>query len=433
MDQTNAPRQDAPEVDAATYWFSLSGLPLSEAMLACAARGRHGWIADRTCSERGSSVAAGGSTKVVLAAMAASAGLAVATFAAGVYTGSSAMMAAGVQALIATSHQALLLIGGYRAQRSPDARDPIGQHQDLQFWAVVVAVLLFSLGAGVVLYDGVQSVMHPRPIYRPDVNCIILGIGLLLGGVFTVIALRACKRTRGDRPWWAAMRASKTPSLFIVVLEQLAAMAGLLIALVGVVVAQVGGLVIADGIASIAIGLILAWVAAVAAIEVRALLMAGVADAALQSGVIDVIGAEVGAGGVLAINEIRTMQWGATSVLVAVSIELADGMPAQDVEALYGRLDRTLRDRFPDVRQFFLEAQSADDNVRSLPTSGKSTAPLAASQAPGTAAGTHRRELMSDSQAELAGPGGGVAQSAPTQPPRLRTLPAKKRRKKRRR
>ena len=235
-------------------------------------------------------MASSGSKKVVLIALAANLGIALAKFAAAAWTRSSAMLSEAIHSLVDTSNQALLLYGLARSQRPADARHPFGYSKELYFWSFVVAVLLFSMGAGVSIYEGITKLRDPHPISDFWINYIVLGIALALEGVSAYKALSEFGARRGSRGWFAALRASKDAALFTVVLEDLAAVTGLLIALVALLCVQHLGWDRADAIASIAIGLLLASVAAFMSVEIKSLLVGEAANPKVQAGIEAIFG-----------------------------------------------------------------------------------------------------------------------------------------------
>lgn len=320
-------------------------------------------------------MAAGGSTTVVLFALGANFGIACAKFAAAAWTGSSAMLSEAIHSLVDTSNQGLLLYGIKRSAKPADALHPFGYSRELYFWSFVVAVLLFSLGAGVALYEGVEKLLHPHPITDPHINYIVLGIAIALEGLSTFKALEEFNKRRGRTAAITALRSSKDPALFTVVLEDLAALTGLMIALAGVMAAHLLGIEQADGIASIAIGIILAMVAAFMCIEIKPLLVGEAADADVQAGLYGIFAARTGDKLPLKrVNEVRTMHLGAEDILLAASVELNPGQSAEQVMAATAEIEETIQNTYPAVRRVFIEVQSEGDYQR-LEVAHNGTAP----------------------------------------------------------
>ncbi len=322
-------------------------------------------------------MAAEGSTRVVLIALTCNFAIAVSKFIAAAYTGSSAMLSEAIHSLVDTSNQALLFHGIKRAARPADTRHPFGYAKELYFWSFVVAILLFSLGSGVSIYEGVEKLLHPHPISNPEVNYAVLGVALALEGVSTWQALKAFNATRNGERAVTALRRSKDPAMFTVLLEDVAALAGLVVALAGISAAHLIGLEWADGVASVVIGLILASVAAFLAVEIKSLLIGESASPEVQASIRRLLLAEGGRiGPIRAINEVRTMQLGPHDVIVAASVDMADAATAADVEAANGRLDRAIKAKHPEVRYLYIEVEAA-----------KAALEPAAAVAPGSPAG----------------------------------------------
>jgi cation diffusion facilitator family transporter len=303
----------------------------------------------------------------VLIALGANLGIALAKFLAAAWTRSSAMLSEAIHSLMDTSNQALLLYGLKRSQRPADARHPFGYSKELYFWSFVVAVLLFSMGAGVSIYEGIAKLRDPHPISDFWINYIVLLTALALESVSAHQALSEFAARRGARGWFAALRASKDAALFTVVLEDVAAVIGLLIALVALLCVQHLGWDKADAIASIAIGILLATVAAFMSIEIKSLLVGEAANPRVLAGIEEILGGEVKpAGPLIAINEIRSMHLGPEDVLVAASVDAADGIPAEKIEALTTKLERAIKTRFPEVRRLYIETQSKAGHEASI-------------------------------------------------------------------
>lgn len=302
-----------------------------------------------------------GSKTIVIIALCANFAIAVCKFLAYLWTSSSAMLSESIHSLADTSNQGLILLGLARAQRPADARHPFGYSKELYFWSFIVAIVLFSLGAGVAIYEGIKKILHPHPIQNVHINYIVLLTALVIEGFATWKAVKEFNRRRGDKEVWYALRTSKDPALFAIVLEDIAAMAGLTIALIGVFVADHFGIAEADGVASLAIGFVLASVALFMSREIRELLVGEAASPEVRRGLYDLFALEVGADKPIRhINEIRTMHLGPEDILVAASVDFHDGWPSEEVEATTERLETSIRKRFPSVRRLFVEAQSRE-------------------------------------------------------------------------
>ncbi len=306
-------------------------------------------------------MATGGSTAVVAVALACNLGIAAAKFGAAAWTGSSAMLSEAIHSLVDTGNQGLLLHGIGRARRPADARHPFGYSMELYFWSFVVAVLLFSLGAGVSIYEGVEKLIHPHPIASPEINYIILGLAFALESVSAWKAVAEFNAQRGANGALAALRATKDPALFTILLEDLAALTGLAIAFAGVAASHVFGIEAGDGAASVAIGAVLALVAVFMASEIKSMLIGEAADGAVQAGIRAVLAREAGPGRpIRAINDLRAMHLGPEDLLVTASVDFDDGLSAKDVEMASARLDQAVRARYPAARRLFLTVQSAE-------------------------------------------------------------------------
>ena len=300
-------------------------------------------------------MAAEGSNRVVLAALACNGLIAVSKFAASTITGSAAMLSEALHSVADTANQGLLLLGLRRARRPADRRHPFGYSRELYFWSFVVAILLFSMGAGVSLYEGVQKLLHPHPIEHVFVNYIVLGVAILFELASTWVAVAEFNARRGRMGPLLALRTSKDPALFTVVLEDLAALIGLLIALAGNLVADQLGWLPGDAVASIAIGCVLAGVAAFMSRETKSLLIGEAASAEVVEGVRGLIEAEAEkSGAIRRIHTIRTMHLGPQDVLATVRIDFEDTVSAARVETIVRDLEGAIKARFPEIRHLFL-------------------------------------------------------------------------------
>lgn len=302
-----------------------------------------------------------GSRTVVLAALAGNAAIAVTKFAAAYFTGSSAMLSEAIHSLADTGNQGLLLYGSARAARPPDAEHPFGNGREVFFWGFVVAIVLFALGSGVSIYQGILKLLAPHPIENVRASYIVLGLAFCFEGASTFVGFREFNRRRGDRPALWALRASKDPRLFTVLVEDSIALAGLAIAAAGIAVTYATEWHQADGLASITIGLLLGAAAAFLAYEVKSLLIGEAAYGRVRDGVRRVVERQLTAGGpVRGINDIRTLQLGPFEALVIISLDFADDVTARTVERIAAAIEREARTAQPEVRWLFVEAKSRD-------------------------------------------------------------------------
>lgn len=299
-------------------------------------------------------MASGGSKKVVIAALVGNGLIAVTKYAAAAFTGSSAMFSEAVHSTVDTGNQALLLYGMKRASRPPDRKHPFGYAPELYFWAFVVAILIFATGAGVSIYEGVEKIRHPEPITSPYVNYIVLVLAMAFEGVAWTIAFREFRKTANHASYFASLRASKDPAIFTVLLEDTAAMLGLVVALIGVVLAELLGMPVLDGVASVIIGVILALIAIFLAYETKALLIGEAAAPGVVAGVRRIAGAEQG---ILRINEVLTMHLGPQDILLNLSVDFRPELSSDQVEATITQLESAIQTDYPDITRVFIEAE----------------------------------------------------------------------------
>ncbi len=301
------------------------------------------------------------SKKVVIAAFAGNGLIAVTKIIAATFTGSAAMFSEAVHSAVDTGNQVLLLYGMKRAARPADARHPFGYGREIYFWAFVVAIMIFATGAGVSIYEGVAKLKHPEPVTDAYINYIVLGLAIAFEGGSFWVALKEFNRVKGGRGYLAAIRVSKDPPLFTVLLEDTAALIGLFVALGGIALAEALNMPALDGVASILIGCVLAAVAALLAYETKGLLIGEAADPEAVVRVRRIVGAEQG---VQRINELLTMHMGPRDVLLNLSIDFRDGMSAEQVEAQVTDLERRIKAAVPEITRVFIEAQDRPGHRR---------------------------------------------------------------------
>ena len=298
---------------------------------------------------------ASGSTKVIVAALIGNGLIAITKFAAAFYTGSSAMLSEGVHSVVDTGNQVLLLHGLKRSRKPPDEDFPFGHGKEIYFWSFIVAILIFAVGAGVSLYEGVARVMAPHPVENVLINYVVLGFAMIFEGGAWYFAFKEFGRVKGRRGYVEAVKTGKDPTFFVVLFEDSAAMLGLVVAFLGVWLGDVTGNPVFDGIASIIIGLILGGTAAWLAFETKGLLIGERANKEVVEGIRRVVRARRE---VNHVNEVLTMHMGPDFILVNVSVDFDDDILAEDVEEAVSHIDEQLKKRFPDIKRVFIEAES---------------------------------------------------------------------------
>jgi cation diffusion facilitator family transporter len=299
---------------------------------------------------------------ILYAALAANLGIAVAKFVAAAVTGSSAMLTEGFHSVVDSLNQLLLLYGQKRSSQPPDERHPLGYGRELYFWSFVVAILIFSTGAGLSIYEGILHIQTPEPIRSPWVNYVVLAISLLLEGTSWTIAVREFGAAKGDLGWWEAVHRSKDPPSFIVLFEDSAAMFGLFVAAGGITLSLVTGDARWDGVASVLIGLALAGVAIALARESKELLIGEPADPALEAAIRATLDRRPEVTGV---NEITTVHIGPQSIFLGLSVDFEDRVPVGRVEAMIAETESELRARWPAIRAIYIKPQAGPGGRRS--------------------------------------------------------------------
>lgn len=295
---------------------------------------------------------------VLYGALFANLGIAVAKFVASAITGSSSMLTEGIHSLVDSGNQVLLLYGQGRAARPADEAHPFGYGRELYFWAFVVAILIFAVGAGVSIYEGWAHIVEPEPLHDPTINYIVLGVAVLLEGASWGIAVREFNARRDGAGWWRAVRRSKDPAGFIVLFEDSAAMVGLFVAAGGVWASHAFNDPRLDGAASVAIGVILALVAALLAREAKSLLIGEAADPRLVAG----LRARVeGRRGIVAVNHVRTIHTAPEAVFVAISADFDDAMTMGEAETVIEDLEHELKAAFPQLSSIYIRPEKAEE------------------------------------------------------------------------
>ncbi len=298
------------------------------------------------------------STRTLVIALAANLGIAVSKFVAAAITGSSAMLTEGVHSVVDSTNQLLLMWGRHASRRPPDTLHPFGYGRELYFWSFVVAVLVFSLGAGVSVYEGIIHIMHPEPAVSPVIAYAVLLIAFLLEGWSTLEAYRDFRKAKGKLRWIQAVLRSKDPPAFIVLLENGAAMAGILAAALGLLLAQLTHNPFYDGAASVLIGIILGFTAALLAYESKALLIGEAADPDIVAALHRLVESRAE---VSSVGEVLTIHGAPDRVTAMLSVDFEDHISARDVEAVIYSIEQEVAQEFPIVHRLYIRPYSETD------------------------------------------------------------------------
>jgi cation diffusion facilitator family transporter len=293
---------------------------------------------------------------VVWAALAGNVSIALAKVVAAWLTGSSAMWSEAVHSFVDTGNQWLMLLGMRRATRPPSEAHPFGHGLELYFWSFVVAILIFGLGAGVSVYQGIEKIINPHPIRDVWVSYLVLGISVLFEGSVWLFALRAFRRQKKRMSWIQAIRASKDPTVFTVLFEDTAALSGLIVALIGITASVWLNNPLYDGVASLVIGLILAATATLLANECRGLLTGEAVAPSVRKDIHAMLLAQPE---IRAVHRMLTMHFAPHDVLLTVSVAFEEALSITEAQAAIARIEDDIRGNHPEMRRIFIEPRSS--------------------------------------------------------------------------
>ena len=297
---------------------------------------------------------ASGSEKVVIAALIGNGLITITKFFASIFTGSSAMLSEAIHSLTDTVNQGLIMLGLKRSKKPADEKHPFGYAKEIYFWSFVVAILIFSIGAGVAIYEGIHKIMHPEPITNAWVNYLVLGLAMVFETFAWWVAFKEFKKEKGDLSYLQAVRQSKRVAVFTVLLEDTAALLGLVIAFVGLAISQATGIAEIDGVTSVVIGILLAAVAILLSQETKALLIGEGASSETKLKIKDIVNNHDEVEG---INEILTMHLGPEDILLNLSVDFKNSINAQQVEEVIAKISSNIKQDIPEVKRVFIEAK----------------------------------------------------------------------------
>ncbi len=295
-----------------------------------------------------------GSKKVIFAALVGNSLISITKFVAATITGSSAMLSEGIHSLVDTGNQVLLLYGLKQAAKPADEDFPFGHGKEIYFWSFIVAILIFALGGGISIYEGIKHMQYPESMSDPFINYVVLGLALLFEGAAWLFAFKEFQQVKGKWGYVEAIQRAKDPSIFVVLFEDTAAMLGLLVAFIGVALSQLTGILIFDSIASVIIGLILVGTSIWLAYETKSLLIGESANNSTIKGIRKILGATAC---IEHVNEVLTMHMGPDFILVNISVDFVDSKTADEIESVIAVIDTTIKQQYPQIKRIFIEAE----------------------------------------------------------------------------
>src|SRR5258706_9754653 len=295
------------------------------------------------------------STKVIYAAIAANVVIAATKFTAAAFTGSSAMISEGIHSLVDTGNGALLLLGQHKSRKPPDADHPFGHGKELYFWSLIVAIIIFAVGGGISAYEELLHILHPRPPANPQWNYLVLALAIVFEGASLLVAAKSFQKLKGNEGVWQTIHESKDPTTFMVLLEDSAALIGLVVAGLGIYLANRLGNPYFDSGASIGIGLLLAAIPMLLAYETKGLLVGESADPESVKAIRRIAESDPD---VDAVNRVLTMFFGPNTILLAMDLRFRQTLTTVELERTVDRLEANIRKHNEKIRHIFIESDS---------------------------------------------------------------------------
>jgi cation diffusion facilitator family transporter len=299
-----------------------------------------------------------GSKISIYGAILANLAIAISKFFAGAYTGSSAMISEGIHSVVDTANGVLLLYGIKKSERPADKSHPFGYGMEIYFWSFVVSILIFALGGGIAIYEGIHHIIEPSEVENITVNYLVLGLAILFEGASLFVALREFKKANSKFGLVKSMRRSKDSSSFAIIIEELGAIMGLVVAMLGLFIGDVFDWAYADGTASVLIGIILTVMAIFLAKETKALLIGESMDEDSLLILDDIFNDRESVG---EIGMIRSVHFGPTGVMVGVEVHFVDNYSLEEIEKEILDIEKSIKEKIPMVKHVFIEVKEAVD------------------------------------------------------------------------
>lgn len=300
-------------------------------------------------------MAASGSKLAIYGAIAANLAIAIAKFVASFITGSSAMLSEGIHSAVDSTNGMLLLYGLKKSKTPPDLKHPFGYGKEIYFWSFVVALLIFALGGGIAIYEGILHILHPEPSTNVMVNYIVLSMAIVFEGASLIVALKQFTGRVTLKGLLKKIRRSKDAASFAVIIEDLGAIVGLIVALIGVFIGDYFDYPYADGAASVIIGMILTGMAVVLATETKGLLLG---ESLRQDEVAMIEDIFVKHPGIIKHGVVKSIHFGPESVLVGIDVEFDDKYTVDELEAEVLNIEAEILEKLPHVDKVYLESRN---------------------------------------------------------------------------
>jgi cation diffusion facilitator family transporter len=301
----------------------------------------------------------GSAKKTIYAAMAANFAIAIIKFIAASITGSSSMLSEGIHSVVDTGNELLLLLGLRLSKKPADDSHPFGYGQELYFWTLIVALFIFAMGGGMSIYEGIRHIRHPEPLSDPRWNYGVLGLAVIFEGYSWNVALQEFLASKNEDSFWKALRASKDPTIFTILIEDSAALIGLFVAFLGVLSGHLLGNVYLDGVASVVIGVILCGVALLLAIESKGLLIGEGATAETVASIRKITNNDPS---VEKVMKVLTLHFGPQEILLNLEIKFIDDLETEELAIAVERLESSIRTQHSEIQNIFIEAKSISAN-----------------------------------------------------------------------
>ncbi|MBD1364311.1 cation diffusion facilitator family transporter [Mucilaginibacter sp. ZT4R22] len=296
----------------------------------------------------------------IYAALIANLLIAVTKFIAGGISNSAAMVAEGVHSVVDTVNELFLLLGIHRSKKLPDATHPFGYGKELYFWSFIVSIMIFGLGGGISIYQGIAHIIKPEELGDPTINYIVLSLSIVFEGASLIIAIKQFNKIRGTTPFWQAVIKSKDPSSFLVLFEDAAAVAGLFIVMICVYISHRFNKPYVDGVASLLVGLILVVVSAILARESRSLLMGEGVSTQTRDKICRLV---EGDNHVTKVMHILSTYQSPTEVLLMLIVAFKEDMDTSEINVAIDRIRDDVKAEFKFVRFVVIQPESLEHHI----------------------------------------------------------------------